>query len=77
MIGGEIFIPKLPSYNIIQLANIISPNASLAIIGIRSGEKLHECMISNSESHRTYECNNYYVITSDTLYVTIDYKKTL
>ena len=62
MIGGEVFVPKLPSYNILQLANIISPDCKKNIIGIRPGEKLHEKMISEDESYNTLECNNFYII---------------
>tara|TARA_S200000501_G_scaffold371122_1_gene413571 strand:- start:271 stop:1305 length:1035 start_codon:yes stop_codon:yes gene_type:complete len=62
MIGGEIFVPKLPSYNIIQLANIIGPNCEKKEIGIRPGEKLHESMVGQHESYLTIECENSYVI---------------
>ena len=62
MIGGEIFIPKLPSYNIIQLTKCINKNAEINIIGIRPGEKLHEAMISSSESHKTLIKDDYFVV---------------
>jgi UDP-N-acetylglucosamine 4,6-dehydratase len=62
MIGGEIFIPKLPSYNIVQLAKCINEKAEIKVIGIRPGEKLHEAMISSSESYKTLIKENYYVI---------------
>jgi len=62
MIGGEIFIPKLPSYNIVQLAKCIDSEAEIKLIGIRPGEKLHEDMISSNESHRTLLQENYMVI---------------
>jgi UDP-N-acetylglucosamine 4,6-dehydratase len=65
MVGGEIFIPKLPSYNILQLAKCINPNNKIKIIGKRPGEKLHESMISSTESYKTIELDNFYVITPE------------
>lgn len=60
--GGEIFIPKIPSYNIIDVANAICPDCEKSEIGIRPGEKLHEEMITSSDSFFTYDLGNYYVI---------------
>ena len=65
MIGGEIFVPKLKSYNILQLAKCIDEKAEIKIVGIRPGEKLHEAMISNNESHKTIIQNNYFVVTPE------------
>jgi UDP-N-acetylglucosamine 4,6-dehydratase len=62
MIGGETFIPKLKSYNIVQLAKCINKDAKINIIGIRPGEKLHEAMISSSESHKTLIKDDYFVV---------------
>lgn len=62
MIGGEIFIPKLPSYNIVQLANLIAPYIPIEEIGIRPGEKIHESMIGDYESHLAIDSGNFYVI---------------
>jgi UDP-N-acetylglucosamine 4,6-dehydratase/5-epimerase len=62
MIGGEIFVPKLPSYGIMQLAKVISPEAKIKIIGIRPGEKIHELMIGIYESYLAIDCGTYYVI---------------
>jgi UDP-N-acetylglucosamine 4,6-dehydratase len=62
MIGGEIFVPKLDSYNIVQLAMCIDSSAVINIIGKRPGEKLHEAMISSSESYKTLIKEDYYVI---------------
>lgn len=62
MIGGEVFVPKLPSYGILQLAKCINPNNEIKIIGKRPGEKLHEAMISSSESHKTIIKESYYVV---------------
>jgi len=61
-IGGEIIVPKLPSFKIIDLAKILSPNAKLNMIGIRKGEKIHEELISKSDSFLTYDIGNYFVI---------------
>lgn len=61
-IGGEIFIPKIPSYKILDLAKAINEKAKINIRGIRPGEKLHEEMISNYESYNTYESKNFYFI---------------
>ena len=62
MIGGEVFVPKLPSYNIIQLAKCINKDAEIKIISIRPGEKLHESMISSSESYKTLIKDDYLVV---------------
>ena len=67
MCGGEIFVPKLKSYNIIQLCNVINPDAEIEITGLRPGEKLHECMINSIEINDCYECDNYYVIFCKTI----------
>lgn len=60
--GGELFVPKIPSYRITDVANAISPNAKHPIVGIRPGEKLHEEMITESDSLNTIDCGRYYVI---------------
>lgn len=62
MWGGEIFIPKIPSYKIIDVAKAINPGSKLNIIGIRPGEKLHEEMITESDSLNTVENKNFYAI---------------
>jgi UDP-N-acetylglucosamine 4,6-dehydratase len=62
MNGGEIFIPKLPSYNIIQLCKIINPDAEIKIMGVRPGEKIHEFMIGSDETHKANDMGTYYVI---------------
>jgi UDP-N-acetylglucosamine 4,6-dehydratase len=62
MIGGEIYVKKIPSMKIIDIANVIAPKAKLKIIGIRPGEKLHEQMISSDDSYSTYEYSDYYKI---------------
>ncbi|MBK1964731.1 UDP-N-acetylglucosamine 4,6-dehydratase (inverting) [Campylobacter novaezeelandiae] len=63
MHGGEIFIPKIPSMKITDLAHALAPNLKHKIIGIRAGEKLHEIMISSDDSHLTYEFDDYYAIS--------------
>ncbi|AJC91308.1 UDP-N-acetylglucosamine 4,6-dehydratase [Campylobacter subantarcticus LMG 24377] len=63
MHGGEIFVPKIPSMKITDLAKTMAPNLAHKIIGIRAGEKLHEIMISSDDSHLTYEFKNYYAIS--------------
>lgn len=64
--GGEIFIPKIPSYKILDVAKATAPNAKINIVGIRPGEKLHEEMITPSDSHYTYDCGKYYAIVPAT-----------
>ena len=60
--GGELFVPKIPSYNILDLAKAIDAECNTKIIGIRPGEKIHEEMISSSDSYNTYDIGQYYVI---------------
>ena len=62
MWGGELFIPKIPSYKILDLAKAIAPEAKQNIIGIRPGEKLHEEMITQNDALNTVEFDNYFVI---------------
>lgn len=60
--GGEIFVPKIPSYKINDVAEAIAPNCKTKIIGIRPGEKIHEEMITVSDSFNTYDLGKYYTI---------------
>jgi len=62
MWGGEVFIPKMASYRVLDVAAAINPNAKLKYIGIRPGEKIHEELFTASDSHRTIEFKNYYVV---------------
>jgi len=62
MIGGEIYVKKIPSMKVVDLACAIAPNAKQSIIGIRPGEKLHEQMIGPEDSYYTYEYQNYFKI---------------
>ena len=66
MWGGEIFIPKIPSYNILDVAKAISPDSKIVITGIRPGEKIHEEMISTTDALNTVEYDDYYVILPST-----------
>lgn len=60
--GGELFVPKIPSYRITDIAKAIAPNTEIRISGIRPGEKIHEEMITSSDSFTTYDLGKYYVI---------------
>ena len=60
--GGEIIVPKLPSYKILDLAKAIDQNVKIEIIGIRQGEKIHEELISKADNLYTYDIGKYYVI---------------
>jgi len=62
MLGGEIFVPKIPSMRIKDLAHAMAPDLSIKIIGIRPGEKLHEVMCPADDSYHTYEYNDHFVI---------------
>lgn len=62
MWGGEIFVPKIPSYKITEVAQAIAPNATQTIVGIRPGEKLHEEMITVTDALNTVEFEKYFVI---------------
>lgn len=64
--GGEIFVPKIPSYNILDIAQAIGPDCDHQVIGIRPGEKIHEEMITSSDSFFTYDLGKYYVIIPQT-----------
>jgi UDP-N-acetylglucosamine 4,6-dehydratase len=62
MKGGEVFVPKIPSTRIIDLARVIAPDADLEVIGIRPGEKLHEMLINEDESRSTVELEDMFVV---------------
>ena len=61
-LGGEIFVPKIPSYKILDVAKAIAPNCTFKEVGIRPGEKLHEEMITETDSLNTIELGKYYAI---------------
>ena len=60
--GGEIFVPKIPSYRITDIAEAIGPDCEKTVVGIRPGEKIHEEMITSSDSYYTYDLGKYYTI---------------
>lgn len=60
--GGEIFVPKIPSYKLTEVAKAIGPECKIDIVGIRPGEKVHEEMITESDSFSTYDLGKYYAI---------------
>lgn len=67
-IGGEIFVPKIPSYRIMDVAKAIAPNARCEIVGIRPGEKLHEEMITVTDAMHTIDIGPYYAILPSVSY---------
>jgi len=74
--GGEIFVPKIPSFKITDLATAIDANCTQKIIGIRPGEKIHEEMITESDSYTTYDIGRYYAILPQLpIWETSDYIK--
>ncbi|MEW6049505.1 MAG: UDP-N-acetylglucosamine 4,6-dehydratase (inverting) [Candidatus Zixiibacteriota bacterium] len=66
MWGGEIYVPKIPSYRITDLATAIAPNTPQQVVGIRPGEKLHEEMITETDAMNAVECGDYFVILPPT-----------
>lgn len=62
MSGGELFVPKIPSMNIMELAKAIAPECRYEVVGIRPGEKLHEVMILEDDSRHTLELDEYFII---------------
>jgi UDP-N-acetylglucosamine 4,6-dehydratase len=75
MHGGEVFVPKIPSTKLIDLARVIAPNSEIEVIGIRPGEKLHEMMISRDESRSTVELDHMFVVeTQSALWFRYDWK---
>ena len=62
MEGGEVFVPKIPSMKVVDLARAMAPDAAIDVIGIRPGEKLHEALISEDESRTTVELENMFVV---------------
>ena len=74
-LGGEIFVPKIPSYRITDVAEAIGPNCEKPVIGIRPGEKIHEEMITASDSHSTIDLGSYYAILPSDGWVQRNYKE--
>jgi UDP-N-acetylglucosamine 4,6-dehydratase len=71
-LGGEIFVPKIPSYRITDVAAAIAPSARHDVVGIRPGEKVHEEMITSSDSFNTIDLGRYYAILSSSGWMGID-----
>lgn len=65
MVGGEIFVPKIPSMNILDLAKAICPECKTEIVGIRPGEKLHEVLVPRDDARNTVEFDDFYLIKPD------------
>lgn len=61
-LGGELYVPKIPSYKITDVAEAIGPECKKPVVGIRPGEKIHEEMITSSDSYNTYDLGKYYII---------------
>lgn len=74
MHGGEIFVPKIPSFKVTDVARVVCPGVPTHVIGIRPGEKLHEVMITEDDSYNTVESENYYAVLSPALKASGVYK---
>jgi len=74
-IGGELFVPKIPSYKILDVANAIGPKCEKPIVGVRPGEKIHEEMITSSDSFNTYDIGKYYVILPENKSIKAKFEK--
>jgi len=68
-LGGEIFVPKIPSYRILDVAKAVAPECEVKIVGIRAGEKLHEEMITDTDSFNTIDLGKYYAILPSVSYI--------
>ena len=75
--GGEIFVPKIPSFYITDLAKAVCKDCKIKITGIREGEKIHEEMISQNESHRTVDLGSHYAILNSSIFKYYKKKKFL
>jgi len=73
--GGEIFVPKIPSFSIVNVAKVVAPGLPTKVIGIRPGEKLHEVMITEDDSHYTVEFDDFYSILSPVTQANSQYYK--
>lgn len=71
-LGGEIFVPKIPSYKILDVAEAVAPDCEIEIVGIRPGEKLHEEMITDTDSLNTIDLGQYYAILPSVSFVNTD-----
>ena len=75
MVGGELFVPKLPSMNIMDLARTIGPECEIETVGIRPGEKLHEVMITKDDARNTIEYDTHYVIKPEFVFFNNRFKE--
>jgi UDP-N-acetylglucosamine 4,6-dehydratase len=75
MHGGEIFVPKIPSFKVTDVARVVCPGIPTHVVGIRPGEKLHEVMITEDDSHSTFEFEKYFAIISPALKASGVYEK--
>lgn len=76
MVGGEVFVPKIPSMTLVDLARAIAPQAEIEVIGIRPGEKLHEVLISEDEARTTIELEDMFVVQpAETLWFGREWEK--
>ena len=62
MQGGEVFVPKIPSTRVVDVAKAVAPDAEVELVGIRPGEKLHEVLVSEDEARHTVELDDMYVV---------------
>ena len=62
MVGGELFVPKIPSMRIMDLAKAIAPECKIEIIGVRPGEKIHEVMVTRDDARKTIDVGGFYII---------------
>jgi UDP-N-acetylglucosamine 4,6-dehydratase len=62
MEGGEVFVPKIPSMRVVELAKAMAPTSRIEVVGIRGGEKLHEVLISEDEARHTIELDEMFVV---------------
>lgn len=76
-IGGEIFVPKMSSYKLMDLAKAISTTNKIKIIGIRAGEKIHEDILTNQDARSTFDLKDYYVLLNDNKILINHYLKKL
>jgi FlaA1/EpsC-like NDP-sugar epimerase len=74
-IGGEIIIPKIKSFKIIDLAQALDPKLKIEIIGVRPGEKIHEELISSADNINTYDIAKYYILLNQNKKLITYYKK--
>jgi len=74
MHGGEIFVPKIPSFKVTDVARVVCPGIPTRVIGIRPGEKLHEIMITEDDSNYTYEFEDHFAILSPSLLASGSYR---